>query len=97
MEKLLYECPTIDKIYVLLRAKRGQQPQQRLEDFVKSEYFSNCGRLSVDFLRSKLEAVEGDITKPGLGISAGDRCKLVSRVTVVFHSAASVKFDDPLK
>ena len=41
--------------------------------------------------------VVGDITLPGLGISEADRENLRKTVTVVFHSAASVKFDDPLK
>lgn len=97
MEKLLFECPDIEKIFILLRAKRGQQPKQRLEEFIKCEYFVNCNRVSSETLRSKLEAIDGDITKPELGMSREDRHKLIHNVSVVFHSAASVKFDDPLK
>lgn len=97
VEKLLFECPDIDKIFILLRAKRGQQPKQRLEEFIKCEYFTTCNRVSAETLRAKLIAVDGDITKPDLGMSREDRHKLIQSVSVVFHSAASVKFDDPLK
>lgn len=97
VEKLLFECPDIDKIYILLRSKRGQAPRQRLDDFIECEYFKKCNRVSVETLRAKLEAVDGDITKHGLGLSAEDRHKLITDVSIVFHSAASVKFDDPLK
>ncbi len=47
--------------------------------------------------RSKLEAIEGDILEPNLGISPEDEKKLVENVNIVFHSAATVRFDEPLK
>lgn len=34
---------------------------------------------------------------PGLGLSASDRELLLRRVDVIFHCAASVRFDDPLR
>lgn len=36
VEKLLYACPEIRRIYLLLRVKRGRTPQQRIEDMWKS-------------------------------------------------------------
>ena len=45
---------------------------------------------------AKLCALEGDITSPGLGLSRGDEESLVRDVSVVFHSAATVKFDEDL-
>lgn len=97
VEKLLSECPDISKIFILMRPKRGQQPKQRLDEFIMCEFFTNCTRVSEETLRSKLEAIDGDITKPELGMSHEDRQKLIQNVSIVFHSAASVKFDDPLK
>jgi len=37
IEKLLRSCPDIDRIYVLMRVKKGQSPQQRLQQTVSSE------------------------------------------------------------
>lgn len=39
----------------------------------------------------------GDITEPELGISQSDQNLLIKTVSVVFHSAATVKFDEALK
>jgi long-chain acyl-CoA synthetase len=37
--------------------------------------------------------VRGDITRPGLGLSLGDRTLLTRRLTHVLHSAANTRFD----
>lgn len=41
-------------------------------------------------------AVAGDITLPQMGIAPADYQTLVQEVSIVFHSAATVKFDEPL-
>lgn len=41
-------------------------------------------------------AIPGDITEPQLGLSPANRDTLIANVSVVFHSAATVKFDEPL-
>ena len=46
---------------------------------------------------SKVIPIAGDITLPGLGISPEDAAVLAEKVSVVIHSAATVKFDEPLK
>ena len=45
----------------------------------------------------KLSAVAGDISLPGLGISADDLQMLKANVSVVFHLAATIRFNDELK
>lgn len=45
----------------------------------------------------KLVAVEGDVTLPGFGISSDDMQLLIDNVSIVFHSAATVRFDEDLK
>ena len=37
-----------------------------------------------------------DIVAPKLGLSTEDENKLISNVSVIFHSAATVKFDEDL-
>ncbi|KAA0203854.1 hypothetical protein HAZT_HAZT006743, partial [Hyalella azteca] len=46
---------------------------------------------------SPVAAVEGDILEPGLGLSEADTQMLVQNVSVVFHAAATVKFDEVIK
>lgn len=46
---------------------------------------------------TQLVAIAGDVSVKGLGISAADRATLVENVSIFFHSAASVRFDDTLK
>jgi fatty acyl-CoA reductase len=42
-------------------------------------------------------AVPADVMAEGLGISPEDEEELVEHVSVVFHAAATVKFDEALK
>ena len=92
VEKLLYSTQ-VNSVYVLLRSKKGKTPQDRLNEFKADKIFSF--RLSQDQL-SKVQVVSGDISLPGLGLSDEDRQTLKSRVNIIFHSAASVRFDDPM-
>lgn len=41
--------------------------------------------------------INGDIEQPGLGISTEDREKLSEEVNVIFHGAATVRFDEKLR
>lgn len=45
----------------------------------------------------KIVPIQGDITEPELGISQPDQQLLADTVSIVFHSAATVKFDEALK
>lgn len=45
----------------------------------------------------KVIAVNGDILQEGLGINAADYTMLCQSVSIVFHCAATVKFDEVLK
>ena len=47
--------------------------------------------------KSKLVAIQGDLAEPELGISGQDKEILIKNVNIVFHSAATVRFDEPLK
>lgn len=36
VEKLLYSCPDLNKIYILIRPKRGKSIENRLDEMYKS-------------------------------------------------------------
>ena len=54
-------------------------------------------KFGADVLRKKVKALAGDILEPKLGLSTEDEDTIVEEVSVVFHSAATVRFDEPLK
>ena len=43
----------------------------------------------------RVRVVRGDVTAPGLGLSAADRDRLENELTATVHAAASVRFDMP--
>lgn len=95
IEKLLRSCPDLNQIFLLIRGKKNKTPEQRLEELGKIPVFD---RLHQEYPNhfSKLRAINGDSTMIGLGISEED-LKRMENVSVIFHSAASVRFDDSLK
>jgi thioester reductase-like protein len=58
--------------------------------------FDNLRRDQPDFTQ-KVHAVNGDIVEEGLGLQDDQRAFLEENIHVVFHSAATVKFDEPLR
>jgi len=64
--------------------------------FTMLQLFDTLRSKNVQF-QSKVVPVAGDILEPGLGLSDSDVERLSSEVSLVFHSAATVKFDEPLK
>jgi fatty acyl-CoA reductase len=96
LEKLLRSCPDIQTIYILIRPKKGQDPKTRLDELLECKLFDKLRRVQPEF-RNKVVAVAGDILEPELGISDSDLNMLLDDVSIVFHSAATVKFDEALK
>ncbi|KAG5899575.1 hypothetical protein JTB14_022905 [Gonioctena quinquepunctata] len=96
LEKLLRSCPGVSKIYLLIRPKRGQEAPERLQQLLSSPLFDPLRKERPADLH-KVLAIMGDITQPELAISGSDRALLARTVNVVFHSAATVKFDEKLK
>ncbi|KAB0791554.1 hypothetical protein PPYR_03354 [Photinus pyralis] len=96
LEKLLRSCPGVSSIYLLIRPSKGQNAQERLQQLLCSPLFDILRKECPTDLQ-KVSAIEGDITQPELAIAPSDRAMLCQSVNVVFHSAATVKFDEKLK
>ncbi|XP_049296161.1 putative fatty acyl-CoA reductase CG5065 [Anopheles funestus] len=95
IEKLLRACEGVSAIYILLRPKRGLTSEQRYREFVRHPVFERI-RAKTPQLLTKLVCVGGDISLPLLGLSESDRRTLLERVHVVFHVAATVRFNEAL-
>ncbi|CAB0009524.1 unnamed protein product [Nesidiocoris tenuis] len=96
VEKLLRSCPGVKNIYLLMRPKRGQDVNSRLRELLSAPLFNKL-RSDREADLKKIVPIQGDITEPELGISGADQQMLAETVSVVFHSAATVKFDEALK
>lgn len=46
---------------------------------------------------ARCEAVAGDVSHLGLGLSKEDRKKLTDEVNLIWHCAATIRFDEHLK
>ncbi|XP_050359935.1 fatty acyl-CoA reductase 1-like [Nymphalis io] len=91
MERLLFNCSEIERIYVLIRGKKGVNTHNRLQQMFDVPVFDKLKALKPNAL-NKVIPIEGDVTKPELDIKTSDEQKLIDNVSVVFHSAATVRF-----
>ncbi|XP_045768140.1 putative fatty acyl-CoA reductase CG5065 [Maniola jurtina] len=96
LEKLLYSCPGIEKMYLLVREKQGATPQQRLQKILEQPLFSRLKEEKPQAL-DKIVPIVGDISEPQLGLKADDEELLVEKVSIVYHVAATVKFNEPFE
>ncbi|CAG7731700.1 unnamed protein product [Allacma fusca] len=96
VEKLLRCCPGVKNIFVLVRPKRGFEGRSRLESLFNGPLFDLL-RAETPHALSKVVPISGDITEPNLGISPENDLLLCEQVSVIIHSAATVKFEEPLK
>ncbi|GAB0087094.1 hypothetical protein DMENIID0001_013670 [Sergentomyia squamirostris] len=95
IEKILYSCSGVRRIFIMMRLKSGQTIEDRLEYLKNSDVFQRIRTKSPDLL-DKLEAIEGDVCEPNLANKLiAQQC--LSDVSVIVHGAASVRFDDSLK
>lgn len=93
--KLLHSCPDVGRIYLLVRGKRGVDAKSRLKALLDAPPFKGFSVNNSKALE-KIHIVNGDLTLANLGISPSDEKMLCERISVIFHSAATVKFDDDL-
>lgn len=53
--------------------------------------------MDMDTMISKVKIIQGDCSILGLGISDEDRKLIVDNVTLIYHCAATIRFDEKLK
>ncbi|XP_076163302.1 putative fatty acyl-CoA reductase CG5065 [Ptiloglossa arizonensis] len=94
--KLLHNCPRINTIFILLRSKRRETYEERYKKFIANPIFDKF-RTEAPHMLKKIYPVKGDISLPEVGLSPEDKNMLIEKVNIVFHAAATVKFNEPLK
>nr|KAF6494852.1 fatty acyl-CoA reductase 2 [Rousettus aegyptiacus] len=96
MEKLFRTSPDLKVIYILVRPKSGQTLKQRVFSILNSELFSKVREIYPN-VGEKIRAIYADLSKDDFGISKEDMEELLSCTNIIFHCAATVRFEDPLK
>ncbi|CAO1428032.1 unnamed protein product [Diamesa serratosioi] len=96
VEKLLRDCASLNKIYILMRMKKGVSARERYEDYVHDKIFDRI-RDSLPSQLTKLKLIKGDLTKEGLDLDQNDEIELSENLDVIFHCAANVTFEQTLK
>nr|CAI5843146.1 unnamed protein product [Callosobruchus analis] len=95
IEKLL-RSTEVSNIYLLIRPKKEKDVYRRLEELLECEIFDRIKKEQPKF-DHRMKVIPGDCSHSGLGLSITDRQVLTSEVNVIFHVAATVKFDENLK
>lgn len=96
VEKLLRSCPGIENIYLLVLAKKGQTNNEMFNELTASRCFDLLRQKDPQALK-KIILMEGDTSVLGLGLSKENRKILCDKVSIIFHSAATVKFVEKVK
>ncbi|TDG39648.1 hypothetical protein AWZ03_013930 [Drosophila navojoa] len=96
INKLLASCPGLNTIYLLVRTKNNESVDARLDEMFADPVFESLKRVCTQYTLH-IKAIAGDCLKPGLGLNINDRQLLIDHVNVVFHMAATVRFDEKLK
>jgi len=98
----LMELPEIGRIYLLIRRQKSTPAQRRLEKIVEESpvfdpLFEKHGPGFADYLRDKVEVVEGDVTKPGLGLNAEAARRLQRNLDLIVNSSGLTDFNPDLR
>ncbi|XP_076862675.1 fatty acyl-CoA reductase 1 isoform X1 [Brachyhypopomus gauderio] len=96
VEKLLRSCPGVNTLYLFVRPKAGQSMQERVHDMLKCKLFDRVREDDPNF-HQKIMPISSELMQPGLALSPADVEKLTSCINIVFHCAATIRFDEPLK
>src|SRR5215813_4226188 len=103
VERLLRCAPEIGRIYLLIRPRSEDQlpAATRFEtEVLTSGAFCALARSHGHqwpaFARGKLVPIDGDVSRPRLGLADGAYAALTSCVDIIINAAASVTFDAPI-
>lgn len=96
IEKLLRTCSDLNVIYLLIRDKRGMTAQQRVDELFEDPLFIKMKQENPNY-RRKISIVKGDCAVAGLGLNSKATQMLINHVNIVFHVAATVRFDEHLR
>ncbi|MGA9185109.1 MAG: SDR family oxidoreductase [Candidatus Acidiferrales bacterium] len=102
LANLLTELPEIGRVYLLVRRNKTTTALERMQRAMEeSPVFEGLaerhGEKFGEFLRERIEVVEGDVSKPGLGMAADVRQRLARCVDVAINSSGLTDFNPDIR
>ncbi|XP_065219728.1 fatty acyl-CoA reductase wat-like [Planococcus citri] len=96
LSKLLCSCPDFRCIYILIREKKGKLIHERFKEIFDSSIFRPAKKLNPNY-ETKIKLIKGDCCQRNLGVSEADQVIIENEVEIIFHAAATVRFDAVLR
>jgi len=98
----LLDLPEVKHIYLLIRRQKSNPAESRFQKMVEESpvfdpLFDRYGTRLADFLRDKVEVVEGDVTRPGLGFSPDIAPHLQKHLDLILNSSGLTDFNPDLR
>ncbi len=98
----LLDLPEVKRIFLLIRRQKSNPGERRFEKMIEESpvfdpLFEKHGDLLPEFLRDKVEVVEGDVTQPGLGLSPDIARSLQKNLDLVVNSSGLTDFNPDLR
>jgi hypothetical protein len=102
LANLLNDLPEIGRVTLLIRGHKTATAVERFQRMAEeSPVFeplaARYGDRLADFLLERVDVVDGDSSKPGLGLAADARARLAASVDVVINSAGLTDFNPDLR
>src|SRR4029077_18172581 len=98
----LTELPEIGRIYLLIRRQKSYPAQRRFEKIVEESpvfdpLFEKYGSGFADYLREKVEVVEGDVTQAEMGLDTEASGRLRQNLDLIVNSSGLTDFNPDLR
>ncbi|XP_050558144.1 fatty acyl-CoA reductase wat-like [Spodoptera frugiperda] len=95
VEKLFRTCK-LKKVYVLMRPKKGKSVEERIDEILLDPLYDILRKEKPDFTR-RIIPIIGELAEKNLAISEADRRIIIKEVDIIFHVAATISFQEPLR
>jgi long-chain acyl-CoA synthetase len=98
----LSDLPNVKRIYLLIRRQKSNPAERRFEKMLEDSpvfdpLFERYRDRLPDFLREKIEVVEGDVTQPGLGLTPEVARRLQKNLDLIINSSGLTDFNPDLR
>jgi len=98
----LMDLSSVGRVYLLVRRQKSNPAQRRFEKLVEGSpvfdpLFSRYGAGLGRFLSNRIEVLEGDVSKPDLGLAAEVSEPLRQRLDLVINSSGLTDFNPDLR
>ena len=98
----LMDLPDIGRIYLLIRRQKSNPAQKRFEKLVEESpvfdpLYKRYGTGMLQFIRDKVQVIEGDVTQPGLGLDPQVSASLLSSLDLIVNSSGLTDFNPDLR